>query len=342
MPVTQGRPLRFIYFGGGTPSYIAAKHLAELVHRIRGAFAWDDVEEVTFECEPGTLTRPKLENIRELGITRLSLGVEHFNDHILQLNGRAHVSTEIDRVIPWIQEIDFAQFNLDLISGMIGETWETWRDTVEKTIDADPDSVTIYQLELPFNTVVSKEFMEGTLDVPLADWQQKREWHQFAIERLEDAGYHVSSAYTMVKGEGSFRYRDSLWHGADMLGTGVSSFGHVSGVHVQNTANWVEYLDAIGEDRLPVQRALKTTSDDRLIREFILQMKTGKITAAYFNEKFSTDVMRRFAEPLAELESAGMATLRDDGFDLTRAGLLQVDSLLPAFYDARHRNARYT
>ncbi|NKB89604.1 MAG: radical SAM protein [Acidobacteria bacterium] len=342
LPFTQGRPLRFIYFGGGTPSYIAAKHLAELVHRIRDAFPWTDVEEVTFECEPGTLTRPKLENIRELGITRLSLGVEHFNDHILQLNGRAHISTEIDRVIPWVQEIDFAQFNLDLISGMIGETWETWRDTVEKTIDTDPDSVTIYQLELPYNTGISKEFMEGTLDVPLADWQQKREWQLFAIERLEEAGYHVSSAYTMVKGEGSFRYRDSLWHGADMLGTGVSSFGHVGGVHVQNTANWVEYLGAVGEGRLPVQRALQTTETDRLIREFILQMKTGKIQAAYFDKKFDTNVMERFAAPLKALESAGMATLRGDGFDLTMQGLLQVDSLLPGFYDERHRNARYT
>jgi len=148
LPITQGRPLRFVYFGGGTPSYIAAKHLAELVRRIRAAFPWDEVEEVTFECEPGTLTRPKLANIHDLGITRLSLGIEHFNDHILQLNGRAHISTEIDRVLPWIHEIGFEQFNLDLIAGMIGETWETWRDTVEKAIDADADSVTIYQLEL--------------------------------------------------------------------------------------------------------------------------------------------------------------------------------------------------
>ena len=342
LPVTQGRPLRFIYFGGGTPSYIAGKHLAELVRRIRQAFPWDEVEEVTFECEPGTLTRPKLENIHDLGITRLSLGVEHFNDHILQLNGRAHISTEIDRVIPWIHEIGFDQFNLDLIAGMIGDTWETWRDTVDKAIDANPDSVTTYQLELPFNTRISKEFMEGTLDLPLADWAQKREWNQYAIERLSEAGYVVSSAYTMVRGDSSFRYRDSLWRGADMLGTGVSSFGHISGVHAQNTANWTEYLAAVEADRLPVNRALATTPHDRLIREFILQMKTGKIDAGYFHRKFDVDVLEHFAEPLGELAEQGMVALRSDGFDLTSTGLLQVDSLLPAFYDAEYQNARYT
>jgi len=342
LPITQGRPLRFVYFGGGTPSYLAAKHLAELVQRIRAAFPWDEVEEVTFECEPGTLSRPKLENIRALGITRLSLGVEHFNDHILQLNGRAHVSTEIDRVLPWIHEIGFEQFNLDLIAGMIGETWETWRDTVAKAIDAAPDSVTIYQLELPFNTLVSKEFMDGTLDVPLADWAQKREWHQYAIERLGEVGYVVSSAYTMVRGDCTFRYRDSLWRGADMLGTGVSSFGHVSGVHAQNTANWAEYLGAVAADRLPVNRALTTTPQDRLVREFILQLKTGAIDTAYFNNKFGVDVLEHFAVPLAGLAGRGMLTLRADGFDLTSMGLLQADSLLPAFYDAEYQNARYT
>ena len=87
-----GRPLKFVYFGGGTPSYISARHLQALVGRLRDAFPWDDVEEVTFEGEPGTLTERKIEAIRKVGITRLSLGVENFNDRILEENGRAHLS----------------------------------------------------------------------------------------------------------------------------------------------------------------------------------------------------------------------------------------------------------
>jgi oxygen-independent coproporphyrinogen-3 oxidase len=344
LPGLQGRQLKFIYFGGGTPSYIAAKHLAALVERIRGSFGWEAVEEVAFECEPGTLSQPKLQAIRDLGITRLSLGVEHFNDEILRLNGRAHVSTEIERVLPWIQALEFDQFNIDLIAGMLGETWATWRDAVARTIEVHPDSVTIYQLELPFNTEISREVLGGELDVPLADWAQKREWHQYAIEQLREAGYVVSSAYTMVRGDKdcSFRYRDSLWHGADMLGTGVSSFGHFGGVHAQNTANWSQYLEAIEAGRFPVDRALATTPDEQLIREFILQMKTGSLDAGYFQAKFGVDILARFAEPLARLTDRGMLTTRPDGIDVTPVGLLQVDGLLPEFYDDRHRNARYT
>ncbi len=343
-PAIAGRPLRFVYFGGGTPSYIAAKHLQALVARVRTAMPWDAVDEITFECEPGTLSQGKLEAIRKLGITRLSLGVENFNDEILQLNGRAHVGKEIVRVLPWIHQLAFDQLNIDLIAGMIGETWETWRDTVHRTIDAQPDSVTIYQMELPYNTRFSKQFLDGTLEVPLADWALKREWHDYAIEKLLAAGFEISSAYTMVRPDKrcDFVYRDALWHGADMLGTGVSSFGHLSGVHVQNTANWAKYLETVSNEELPVERAFATSADDRLIRETILQLKTGSLAAAYFSDKFDVDVLERFAATWEVLQSRGMAVINDDGVALTRQGLLQADGLLPEFYAERYRDARYT
>jgi oxygen-independent coproporphyrinogen-3 oxidase len=343
-PAIAGRPLRFVYFGGGTPSYIAAKHLRELVARVRAALPWDSVDEVTFECEPGTLTKTKLETVRELGITRLSLGVENFNDEILESNGRAHVSKEIFRVLPWIRELEFDQLNIDLIAGMIGETWETWRDTVQQSIDTGPDSVTVYQMELPYNTRFSKQFLEGTLDVPLADWALKREWHDYAFQQLEAAGFEISSAYTMVRADKQcdFVYRDALWHGADMLGTGVSSFGHLNGVHAQNTASWANYLEAVGNDELPLERAFVTSSDDRLIRETILQLKTGALARAHFADKFNVDVLEHFAETWSRLQSRHMLRISDDGVELTRQGLLQADALLPEFYAERYRDARYT
>ena len=338
-----GRTLRFVYFGGGTPSYISVRHLTELVQRLRSLKSWEDVEEVTFECEPGTLSYSKLEAIREIGVTRLSLGIEHFNDHILELNGRAHVSKEIHRVMPWIAEMGFDQVNIDLIAGMVGETWETWRETVREAIEYAPDSVTVYQLELPFNTRFTRQYFEGRLVAPIADWPTKRAWQQYAWERLADAGYQVSSAYTMVKNPAcAFGYRDSLWHGADMLGIGVSSFGYMSGVHVQNTADWLRYLSDIDKQRLPTQRAYATSADERLTREVILQLKTGSIKTAYFVDKFNVDVLERFRSAFSLLEKNEMLRIDGGQVELTPQGLLQVDTLLHEFYASEHRNARYT
>ncbi|MCA9032073.1 MAG: radical SAM protein, partial [Planctomycetaceae bacterium] len=130
-PGVVGRSLRFVYFGGGTPSYLSSKQLLMLRERLGQWISWDNAEEVTFECEPGTLSLEKVQTLKEIGITRVSLGVENFNDKILEENGRAHLSPEIERAYGWIQQVGFPQINIDLIAGMVGETDENWHACVE-------------------------------------------------------------------------------------------------------------------------------------------------------------------------------------------------------------------
>ncbi|RMH20795.1 MAG: coproporphyrinogen III oxidase family protein [Acidobacteria bacterium] len=346
-PAFAGRPLDFVYFGGGTPSYVAVKHLEGLVARLQAAMPWRRAQEITFECEPGTLTAAKVEAIRAIGVTRLSLGVEHFDDEVLRENGRAHVSKEIYRCLPWIRAAGFDQLNVDLIAGMVGDDWPTWKETVEKTVELDPDSVTIYQMELPYNTVYSQAVLKGEPS-PVADWPTKRAWHGYAIDRLQEAGYEISSAYTMVKkrpgndASGRFLYRDALWHGSDLLGCGVASFGHVAGVHAQNQADWHGYLEPLLESRLPLGRALATSPRQRLTRELILQLKLGRLDLAPLSARHGIDVRATFAAAFAELERRGMLRLDGDRVELSRQGLLQVDALLPHFYEEPYRHARYT
>jgi oxygen-independent coproporphyrinogen-3 oxidase len=343
-PAIRDRPLKFVYVGGGTPSFISAKHLRGLLSKVKAAIPWDGVEEVTFECEPGTLTRSKLAAIREVGVTRLSLGVENFDDRILEENGRAHLSKEIFRVAPWIRALDFDQINIDLIAGMVGETWGTWKDSVQKTIEMDPDSVTVYQMELPFNTVYSRQLLDDSGVVPVADWALKRAWHDYAFAQFEQVGYEVSSAYTVVKKNSSARfvYRDSVWRGADLLGAGVASFSHVSGVHFQNETGWEPYLTRAEAGELPISRAYSPTPAERLTRELILQLKLGRIDPAYFQTKFDADILLHFRPALENLQDKKMLTVGNGSIRLSREGLLRVDSLLPEFYDPKYRNARYT
>lgn len=340
----RGRPLEFVYFGGGTPSFISSRQLRELADGLKGAIPWNGVREVTFECEPGTLTEHKVHAIRDVGVTRLSLGVEHFDDDILKENGRAHLSAEIERCRPWIRAAGFDQLNVDLIAGMVGESWDTWKDAVRKTIDMDPDSVTIYQMEVPYNAVYSGDLREGRL--PVAGWPQKREWHAYAIDQLESAGYEVSSAYTMVKRASGkpFVYRNAVWHGTDMIGTGVASFGHFQGTHLQNLSEWDAYLDRVEAGGLPLGRAYRTSPEERLTRELILQLKLGSIRSGYFREKFGVEILERFGPALKGLQAEGMLEVRPESGEiaLTRTGLLQVDTLLSDFYAPEHRNSRYT
>ena len=335
-PAVAGRPLRYVYFGGGTPSFLSVKQLERLVAGIHESFGWDDAEEVTFECEPGTLSEPKVKALKALGMTRISLGVENFDDQILESNGRAHLSAEIMRAWDWIKAAEFPSTNVDLIAGMVGETDESWGATVEKTLALEPDSVTIYQMELPFNTVFVKDAKGEGRDVPVADWATKRRWVGEAFDRFLGRGYAVSSGYTLVRDPARvhFRYRDMLWEGADLVALGVASFGHLSGVHYQNEPHWDPYLDAVEAGRLPIHRGLRPTRRELLIRELILGLKKGTIDTRRLAAKFGVD-------PLVEWGGAWERLSRDGWLEaiapqpvLSRAGLLRVDSLLPAFFEA--------
>ncbi len=344
LEIMGGRPFRFVYFGGGTPSFLSAKQLTSLVDRLRANINWDQAEEVTFECEPGTLAEPKVKTLRDLGVTRLSLGVENFSDAVLEENGRAHLSGEVYKAWDWIQAAGFPNVNIDLISGMVGENWDNWKDSIKRTIDLSPDSVTIYQMELPFNTVYSRDMLGNQVESPVADWPTKRSWVSYAFDELIAAGYAVSSAYTLVKDKSkvNFSYRDNLWHGADLLATGVASFGHASGVHYQNEPEWGNYVGRLEQGELPLYRGLKPTPHQLLVRELILQLKTGHLDSGYFQQKFGVDVIDHWRDAWQQHRDDGLLSFDDAQVQLTRDGLLRADALLPAFFEPEHRGVRYT
>ena len=346
LPVRGGRDLDFVDFGGGTPSYLSVTQLEKLFNGIKNSFSWNGAREVTFECEPGTLQQHKLAALRQMGVTRLSLGVENFNDEILESNGRAHHSAEIVKAYTWARELNFPLINIDLIAGMVGETTESWKDCIKKTIEIAPDCITIYQMELPFNTVFSKELKQVDQPDPLAvsDWPTKRGWVKYAFETLMENGYEISSAYTLVRSKAKmkFVYRDELWHGADMFGTGVASFGHINGVHLQNLDAWDNYLGELQKGIIPLGRALPVTKHQKLIREMILQLKTGHLESEYFENKFKVQIFKEFDSQWVSLEKEGWLKLGQNSADVTMDGLLQVDRLLPRFFEPEHLNARYT
>ena len=344
-PILRDRKLDFVYFGGGTPSYLSTSQLQSLADGLRDILPWENAREIAFECEPGTLNEKKLQFIRDLGITRLSLGVENFSEDVLKVNGRAHRVEEIYRSYEFARKVGFPQINIDLIAGMMDETDENWTACIDRAIELDPDSITIYQMEIPYNTTIYQQMKDaGRVIAPVADWETKRRWVDEAFTRLGRAGYDVGSAYTLVKRGRpvDFLYRDLLWRGADLLSLGVASFGHMNGTHYQNDHDMEKYLAYVHRAELPIHRAMTPNLEERMIREFVLQFKLGQIDSSYFAKKFGVQVRDRFSEPLQHLTAEGYIESGSDVLQLTRRGLLEVDRLLHEFFLPQHRGTRYT
>ncbi len=152
-------------------------------------------------------------------------------------------------------------------------------------------------MELPFNTVYSQDILGHKSKHRWPTGRPNGRGSSYAFDELLAAGYHVSSAYTLVKDRTkvNFSYRDNLWRGADMLATGIASFGHVSGVHYQNLPEWQQYVSTLLEqNQLPIGRALRPTDHQLLVRELILQLKQGFLDAAYFRSKFAVDITQQW------------------------------------------------
>ncbi len=342
LPAVTGRPVEFVYVGGGTPSLLSARQVERLWSGLSAAFACEAPREFTFECAPQTASPDLLEALRDAGVTRISLGVQQMNDEVLRRNGRVHLTADVQRAYDAIRRVGFPVVNLDLIAGLVGETETTFTDSLERIIELSPESVTIYQLEAPRNTRLARSLR--TADAPvLASWDEKRARVARAFASLEQAGYCVRSAYAAVRDprRHAFVYQEAQYRGADLVGLGLASFSYLGGVHYQNIASLNAYGAECDEGRLPCERAYRLSDEEQLVREFALQLKLGVLTTQYFADKFDVDVLERFAVPLERCAARGWLTFDREAIHVTRQGLLWVDRMIPAFYLPRHQDAAY-
>jgi oxygen-independent coproporphyrinogen-3 oxidase len=139
-----------------------------------------------------------------------------------------------------------------------------------------------------------------------------------------------------------FLYQDALYHGADLLGIGVSAFSYIQRVHHQNAVELGSYLQALGGGRLPFGRAYRLSEEECAVREWVLQLKLGRVDKEYFEGKFGVDLLERFAELIRRFEALGWMRAHASGVELTPEGIPRADRVLPAFYQEDHRVARYS
>ena len=335
VPYLKGRKPKFVYFGGGTPSYLSAQQLTQLTDEMKSILPWDEAEEVTFECEPGTLSEKKLEAIKNFGVTRLSLGIENFDDHILETNGRAHRSKEVFRAYEFARQLGFDNINADLISEMLEETDDNWSDCIDQVIDLSPDCVTIYQMEVPFNTTIFKSMKEqgvSALRLPIGGPKGAGSMRLTGVSKQPGTRSppHIRRSRIRRK-PNSFigivfgRVRTWLLWESHPSDTWEAFTTKTSLTSISIAKPPRAKVPSSGGPFSPRMR-------NAFVRELILQWKLGVVRPSYFRDKFGIDILARFSEVFEEWRASGDLIAGEDELRLSRAALLRVDSMLYRFF----------
>src|SRR5215470_12678575 len=193
----RDRPVDTIYFGGGTPTTLSEDQLRQLADRLKANFNISPNVEWTSESEPGTLSEEKVATLREIGVTRLSMGVQTMDDDLLKKNGRSHNSDWVYRALEWARANKFPSINLDLMSGILDETLETWDASLQKFIDLSIEHISIYRMEVYKNTLLYAAGYTGPGVGGIPTNEEELEMWLHSVDKLENAGYTQTTGHSL-------------------------------------------------------------------------------------------------------------------------------------------------
>ncbi len=318
------RPVRSVYFGGGTPTLLSDANLNRLMQTLRDNFTFDSPE-IVMEAEPVTLTPAKAEAVRDLGVTRISLGIQSFHDDVVLKTGRHDKEVQALEAIR-LAKATGAVVNVDLLSGLAGETQETWAYSVERAIEAGTQAITVYKMELYANTDYYTGVRQNTLDLPSDE--AEIEFMSYAMDRLDQAGYHPVNFFTHTRDpQHAQRHITNRWLGEDLCSVGVSAFGSYGNWSYQNTSDLLGYQVQVEEGRLPTLRGYTLSGLDLMVRDVVLGMKLLSLDLKDFRKRHGVELKRLCAPTLEALEQQDFITVDDTTITLTRKGRLYGDTV---------------
>lgn len=261
-----------LYFGGGTPTALSETHLETLLTGLSDTLDCSQLVEFCLEANPKTVGRSKAILLREHGVTRISLGVQAWDEATLQLLGRDHAPDEAVETYHILRDAGIPSVNLDLMFSIPHQFWETWAAGLEKTIALQPDHVSCYNLTYEEDTDFLARFRTGELD---ASQDRDADHFQIAIDSLTGAGFEHYEISNYARPGHRSVHNEAYWRGADYLGLGPSAYTTHRRVRWKNVANTASYIRLLKEDRLPIVETEDLDDRKWLIERVALELRTS-------------------------------------------------------------------
>lgn len=316
------RPAISIYFGGGTPTLMSARTIDRIMLTL-GRHLTPSAPEITFEAEPVSLTKSKAELLVQHGVNRINVGIQSFCDDIVFRTGRRDTEQQALKAID-IALSTGAVVNVDLISGLEGESRETWAYSVRRAVESGAHSITVYKLEVYANTEYFASLRRQKISLPSDE--DELTFARYALDALTCAGYQPANFFTFTR-EGRYvqRHVTTKWQGVDVYAFGTSAFGSFGNLAYQNTNDLERYSEILRDGKLPWFRGHVYNDLELMTRDVVLGMKLVRFDRRQFRERHGIDVVRLCQTSFERLESDGFITVTDDAITLSDKGVVYGD-----------------
>ena len=323
---TENYEIVSVFIGGGTPSALKAEAIASIMRTLQEQFFFCEDAEVTIEANPGTVDLEKLTIYRNVGINRLSLGLQSTDAEELKLLGRIHSYEEFLKSYEWSREAGFSNINIDLMFAIPGQTGEAWRQHLYQVAELNPEHISAYSLIIEEGT----PFAEQNLDLP--DEDTEYQMYEDTAEILERYGYRQYEISNYAKQGYMCRHNAGYWQRREYLGFGLGASSLYGGMRFSNTHQMQEYLK---ESRNPdqIRKDVTVLSRNERIEEFMflgLRMTEG-ISEKKFEENFDVRLMDVYGDILQKYEETGFMEHIETKWRLTRKGIHVSNHILADF-----------
>ena len=323
---TEDYEIVSVFIGGGTPSALKAEAIASIMRTLQEQFFFCEDAEVTIEANPGTVDLEKLTIYRNVGINRLSLGLQSTDAEELKLLGRIHSYEEFLKSYEWAREVGFSNINIDLMFAIPGQTGEAWRQHLYQVAELNPEHISAYSLIIEEGT----PFAEQNLDLP--DEDTEYQMYEDTAEILERYGYRQYEISNYAKQGYMCRHNAGYWQRREYLGFGLGASSLYRGMRFSNTRRMQEYLK---ESRNPdqIRKDVTVLSRNERIEEFMFlgfRMTEG-ISEKKFEENFDVRLMDVYGDILQKYEETGFMEHIETKWRLTRKGIHVSNHILADF-----------
>jgi len=320
-------PFNTVYIGGGTPSLLNPEQLERILMRIRENFHLISDAEITIEANPADLNQSFLESIREIGINRINIGVQSFDEKVLGFLGRRHSVKQALSAIEASRKAGFHNIGLDLIYGVPEQNIDLWLDTLRQTIVFSPEHLSCYQLTLEAKTPLGIRYQAGEFSIPGEELQY--EFFMRTSEFLRDAGYIHYEVSNFARGiEHTSRHNQKYWDHSPFLGLGPSAHSFYGNQRWWNHHSLDQYFDAINGGNLPIEGKEILTMEQLQLEALYLGLRTRKgIFLQGFKNQYHYDLFFEKKKILAKLEEEGFISIEDGYLYPTQRGFAIADSL---------------